>query len=352
MSISKPERLTNLVIGLLSTRQFVTAERISKDFAGYQDCPNKEAFDRMFERDKAELRDLGIPLASGKSSSLSEEIGYRIDRSEYELPPIELTREESAAVAVAGQLWRSPDMAAAYAAATVKLRAAGIPVEDTGMATVVGNMGHAADAEPALADLVSAVDAGRAVRFTHLAAGEGTTQTRTVEPWAVISNKGRWYLVGHDRDRQAVRTFRLSRIVGAIEKVGADGAVHVPSDADPRAIALGVTEEPTSPGIATLWLADDHAQELRRIGTEIGTRSLAGRPGTIVEIPVGPRTATVRTIAGHSADAVVLTPADLRSEVVDTLVRSAGAHGSGAHDNGGARETSRSHDEQDQGARP
>lgn len=329
MSRKKTERLTNLVIGLLSTSRFVTAAEIRKTFSGYGECATDEAFQRMFERDKGELRDLGIPLSIGRNSRQADDEGYRIERSEYELPPLELTPSESAAVALAGQLWHSPEMTGAFDAAAVKLRAAGIPVDDAGVATVVGSMGTTPDPEPALAELAAATEAGRVVRFPHLAADTGIIRTRTVEPWSVVSAKGRWYLVGHDLDREATRTFRLSRITGDVEAEGPAGAVTVPADADPRAIVRTASQEPTSPGTATVWLADGHAHDLRRIGTTVDTEPRGARPGTVVEIPVGPRASTIRTIAGHGADAIVLAPDDLRTEVIEVLRTSAGAHGPG-----------------------
>ena len=68
VGISKVERLMNLVIALLSTRTYITAERIRETVYGYSDSPSDEAFSRMFERDKNELRDLGIPLETGRVS--------------------------------------------------------------------------------------------------------------------------------------------------------------------------------------------------------------------------------------------------------------------------------------------
>ena len=129
MGISKVERLMNLVIALLSTRGYLTAERISATVSGYADSPSDEAFSRMFERDKNELRDLGIPLETGKASSFDTTEGYRINREAYALPPVELTAEEAAAVAVATQLWESPELVTATQGALIKLRAAGVDVE-------------------------------------------------------------------------------------------------------------------------------------------------------------------------------------------------------------------------------
>src|ERR1700754_4532998 len=87
----RAERLVNLVICLLSTRQFLTAERIRDAVPGYEASDGSkatdEAFKRMFERDKAELRDVGIPLETGRNSHFDTEDGYRIMQREYELPP-------------------------------------------------------------------------------------------------------------------------------------------------------------------------------------------------------------------------------------------------------------------------
>jgi proteasome accessory factor B len=102
MAARRAERLVNLVICLLSTRQFITAERIRDAVPGYESADGNrstdEAFKRMFERDKAELRDLGIPLETGKNSHFDSEDGYRIKRRDYELPAIEFDAAEAAAI--------------------------------------------------------------------------------------------------------------------------------------------------------------------------------------------------------------------------------------------------------------
>src|ERR671936_1424251 len=117
MAARRAERLVNLVICLLSTRQFLTAERIRDAIPGYEPADGNpktdEAFKRMFERDKAELRDLGIPLETGRNSIFDTEDGYRIARRDYELPEISLSPDEAAAVALAVRLWDSPELTGA-----------------------------------------------------------------------------------------------------------------------------------------------------------------------------------------------------------------------------------------------
>ena len=79
MAARRQQRLVSLVLCLLSTRQFITAERIRDTVEGYQvsdDAANPdEAFKRAFERDKAELRDLGVPLETGRNSVFDTEDG-------------------------------------------------------------------------------------------------------------------------------------------------------------------------------------------------------------------------------------------------------------------------------------
>ncbi|MBF6331378.1 helix-turn-helix transcriptional regulator [Nocardia transvalensis] len=320
MAISKVERLMNLVIALLSTRQFLTAERIRDSVAGYEDSASDEAFSRMFERDKNELRDLGIPLEVGPVSRYSSQEGYRINRDAYELPDIDLTSEEAAAVAVAVQLWESPELANAAESALLKLRAAGVHVEaDSAMASVPAVPARTRGSEAALGKLLAAVDAGQAVRFEHRVSHNAPYLMRDVEPWGVVTHHGRWYLVGHDRDRDAVRTFRLSRIGEDITAYGPENAVHKPDGVDLRKIVAQVTGGAPVTGSATVWVADGRGQEIRRLGAVVEDRELGGRRGAIVEVPVRSRDWLARLITGLGQDALVLAPADLRADVMDRL---------------------------------
>lgn len=311
----------NLVIALLSTRSFITAEKIRASVAGYADSASDEAFSRMFERDKNELRDLGIPLETGRVSSYDPIEGYRINRESYALPAVELTGDEAAAVAVATQLWESPELITATQGALLKLRAAGVDVDPDApiaIASPVGSVGLRGS-ENVLNALLAAVTARQAVQFPHRPSRTEPYTTRTVEPWGVITEKGRWYLVGHDRDRDATRTFRLSRIGAGVTPIGPTGAVTCPPDVDLRDIvAKAVGDAPT--GVrAKVWVADGRATALRRAGTSLGPHALNGRAGDIVELDIGATGRLTRDIAGYAADAVVLEPAALRDEVVNLL---------------------------------
>jgi proteasome accessory factor B len=339
MAISKVERLVNLVIALLSTRGFITAEKIRSTVAGYSDSPTVEAFSRMFERDKNELRDLGIPLEVGRVSPLDPTEGYRINRDAYSLPPVELTPDEAAAVAVATQLWESPELITATQGALLKLRAAGVDVDplETGAPVAIASQAGVPGlrgSDNVLGILLSAIDSGRAVQFEHRSSRAEPFSTRTVEPWGVVTEKGRWYLVGHDRDRDDTRIFRLSRIGAEVTPIGPAGAVTVPADANLRAIVAQkvaqkvaeVTETPAS-GQAHVWIADGRATALRRAGRSLGppaTRRLGGRDGEVIELDIGSADRLARDIAGYGADAIVLEPQTLREDVLARLRAHAG----------------------------
>lgn len=326
MPINKVERLVNLVIALLSTRGYITAEKIRSNVAGYADSPSAEAFSRMFERDKNELRDLGIPLEVGKVSNLNPAEGYRINRDAYALPPVDLTREEAAAVAVATQLWKSPELITATQGALLKLRAAGVDVDPDAPVSIASPAGVPGlrDSEEVLGILLSAINSRQVVQFPHRSSRSAPYTTRTVEPWGVITDKGRWYLVGHDRDRDATRTFRLSRIGADVTAIGEPGEVTVPGDVDlQRIVADAVAEGPTG-ALATVWVADGRATALRRAGRSVGPRQLAGRDGEVLELDIGFNDRLAREIAAYGADAIVLEPASLREDVLMRLRAAAG----------------------------
>lgn len=312
----------NLVIALLSTRSFITADRIRDTVYGYAGDATDEAFSRMFERDKNELRDLGIPLETGRVSQTDPTEGYRINREAYALPAVELTPDEAAAVAVATQLWESPELITATQGALLKLRAAGIDIEpvDDGIAiTSTAALPGLRGSEEVLGILLSAIDSGHVVQFPHRSSRTDPYVTRTVEPWGVVTDKGRWYLVGHDRDRDDVRTFRLSRIGAEVTPIGQPGAVSIPEGTDLRDIVARVVGEWPDAGQARVWVAEGRATALRRRGTVVGSRTIGGRAGEELTIDVGMFDRLAREVAGYGPDAVALEPESLRDDVVARL---------------------------------
>jgi proteasome accessory factor B len=278
----------------------------------------------MFERDKAELRDLGVPLETGRTPGFDAGEGYRIARRDYELPDIDLEPDEAAAVALAARLWDSPQLAGAAHGALLKLRAAGIAV-DTEPPVVVQPRVRAT--EPALIPLISAVQAGQVVTFRHRKHPAERPTVRTLEPWGVVSWRGRWYAVGHDRDRDATRCFRISRITDSVRAVGAPGAVRRPAGVDLLKIVAGSAEPPPVAHRARLWLAAGRAHGLRRHATLLGRMTLDGVAGDVVAVELPGRDVATRWIAGLGPDAVVLEPGELADAVRVRLMAAAGSAG-------------------------
>lgn len=322
MSVVRAERLVNLVLCLLSTRQYLTAERIRGIVPGYADAPTDDAFFRMFERDKVELRELGIPLEVGRNSAFDTIDGYRIARRDYELGEIELEPDEAAAVALAVRLWDSPELTGAANGALLKLRAAGVDVDEGAPSIVEPKV---RTREPAFGPLLAAVQAAQVVRFDYRRPTPAELRTRTVEPWGVVSWRGRWYLVGHDRDRDAPRCFRMSRMVGEVSTVGKRGAFRRPDGLDLlQFVARTGDTGPSQTTFVRLWLAKDRAAGLRRRAIVVGEQTLDDVPGDLVELELFNPDSAAGWIAGFGSDAVVVEPEVLRKAVRERLLAVAG----------------------------
>jgi len=310
MSRRKTERLLGLVVCLLSTRRALTAAQIREAVPGYPD--SFEAFKRMFERDKEELRELGIPLETDLASPGDEEAGYRIRRQAYELPEITLEPDEAAVLGLAARVWQRAELAGAAAGALLKLRAAGIDAEDT--QTGIEPRVHTGEA--AFGPLWEAVMARRPVTFAYRAAGRSWVQPRRLEPWGVVNRHGRWYVAGHDMDRDAVRVFRLSRIEGAVSFSGPPGSVVVPAGTDVRELVRDWDSDPPAYRTATLRVRTGAGHGLRR-------QALAERPDgggwDTVEVSFHDIGWFCDYLASFGADVIAVDPPDLREAVIRRL---------------------------------
>ncbi|MFT4298294.1 MAG: WYL domain-containing protein [Aeromicrobium sp.] len=310
MAERKSERLMNLIFLLLSTRQFLTKEQVRASIEDYQGL-SEDAFNRMFERDKGELRALGIPLEIGSFDPLHDDLrGYRIPREAAELPDLELTAEESAVIGLAAQVWEHGGLAGRSADALLKLKAAGVEIDTSAVPLVQPRLGADESAFDAVWD---AVRERRPIAFAYGRIGE-ESQQRHLQPWGVLSWRGRWYVGGYDIDREDSRLFRLSRIRGEVRGDGEAGSYTVPEGTSIRDLADFTSTEPV--GEATLRVRRDRAVPLRRHARSVEP---AGDDVDLVRVGYHSAWQIAMTAASFAPHVVVVDPPEARSLAVSIL---------------------------------
>ena len=320
MSKRKTERLLGLVVCLLSTRRYLSADQIRAAVPGYPE--QDDLFKRMFERDKEDLRELGVPLETGLNHPFDDDPGYRIRQQAYELPELRLEADEAAVLGLAARVWRRAELAGAAAGALLKLRAAGIDAgsldgsdEDPSAQGIEPRLGTP---EAAFGPLWEAVRDRRPVTFSYRAAGRSDPQRRELEPWGVVNRHGRWYVAGRDRGRDATRVFRLGRIAGPVKFCGPAGSVTVPDGTDVRELVSDWDSVPAAERTAVLRVRTGagvglrrHAVSVRADDTEQGWDLL-----TTHFTDVG---WFADNTAWFGPDVIVLDPPDLREAVIRRL---------------------------------
>lgn len=322
-SIPPAERLLNLVIALVNTSGRMTKEQVRASVAGYGDARSDEAFERMFERDKDTLRELGVPVLTVTHAGHGDDVGYRIDTAHWSLPPIELTAAELGVLALAAQVWQDQSLRADSTRALTKLRAVGAAPEAHDL--VAGLAPRVPAGGEAFAPLVDAVQNRQAVRFTYHAATTGEVRERRVEPWKLLARRGGWVLLARDRDRGAGRSFRLSRIRGPVRPVGDAGGFAAPSPEE-FAAAVRTWVGDGSERTALLAVAAQRAGALRARATHVpddvdlppgADVVLEGRD--LLAVPFRLAWELAEELVAYGDAVVVLDPPDVREAVLRML---------------------------------
>jgi proteasome accessory factor B len=316
MSAAKTERLLNLVICLLATRRFLTREQIRRAVDDYARCETGSAFERMFERDKDELRDMGIPIETGHTSAIfDDEVGYRIDREAYALPEVSFEPDELAVLGLASRVWQQASLGGAASRALLKLTADGTDPDES---SLLGIEPQVRTSEPAFQALYQAVRDRRPVRFGYRALRTSVVTDRHLEPWGIVSWRGRWYVVGHDRDRDATRVFRLSRVAGPVTPIGSPGEVSPPEGTDIRAIVTSMATEPQQ-GDAVIRVRTGAGFFLRRRASSVSPDAADPERCDVVKVAYGDVETLADELAGYGSAVVALEPPELRDAVVRRL---------------------------------
>jgi predicted DNA-binding transcriptional regulator YafY len=301
------ERLTNLVAVLLETRRPLTLEEIVERVPGYP--PERESYRRQFERDKATLREIGVPISLEALYAFDQETGYRIHREDYELPPLDLTDDERVALhlAVTAVRLEGAGDAAAGAGRDALLKLGGI--EGAAAPTLA-----ALPDVPALPALFDAYRRRARVIFGYRGG------IRRLDPYGILFRNGHWYVVGFDADREAIRAFRADRIESSIES-GKPGSFERPDGFDP---ASALRDEPwrfgdEEPVEALVLISPTQAGWVE---ADLGARAVAERRGDgsiVVRMAVTNREAFRSFVLGLLDHAEVLAPAELRADMAAWL---------------------------------
>ncbi|MFB4195689.1 helix-turn-helix transcriptional regulator [Streptomyces carpaticus] len=311
MAIAKAERLMNLALCLLGTGRPLTKRELRTSIEAYIEAGTEDAFNRMFERDKDDLRELGMVIDTVES--LDGEIGYLARRDRNRLPPLTLDAEEAAALGLAAKVWQQARLAGAASGALQKLRAAGMPLAGAEQETFSALEPRIPAGEAAFEPLMIACRDRRPVTFDYRKSNAAHAEQRQVEPWALECWRGHWYLAGYDRERRAERVFRLSRISGRVRSRSGAFTAEVPGVVAVReSVAEWAGESAT--GAARIRLRAGAGYPLRARAT--WTRE-GGDGWDELEIPHGHGLGA--WLVEFGPDVIVLEPAELRADVVDRL---------------------------------
>jgi proteasome accessory factor B len=221
--VAVEERLFSLVLALIATEPGLTKAEILSTVQGYRQRylagGDNSSLERQFERDKDDIRELGIPLETVEppdDSGSNHHLRYRIPKGLYDLPAeVSFTADELMLLKLAAAVWREGSLSAESQRALTKLGSLGVDSRDP----VLGYAPHLRAREAAFEPLSKAMDRGQVVTFPYLKPGESSPRRRRVAPLAVVLHEGRWHLFATDQDAHAPRTFLLSRIVGEVAVV-------------------------------------------------------------------------------------------------------------------------------------
>lgn len=331
------ERLFSLVLALLATESGLTKNEILSTVQGYRqkyraggDNANLE---RQFERDKDDIRDLGVPLETIDSpgdAGNNQTLRYRIPRGAYELPSdITFSSDETTLLNLAAMVWREGSLSGESRRALLKLRSLGVTADEP----VLGYAPRVRLRDAAFEPLSAALEKHLIVRFLYLKPGEEEAREREVIPLALVQYQGRWHLSAEEvapasagaDSAGARKTYLLRRIVGPVEL----GRAAPARPGDHAAAALAGLDQVWEQGVAEVDVICDSDAATRltnRRGTERIT--VAGDSvETRLQLHYVDLNILADELAGFGPEVLVVSPPELRDAVVSRLERTERDHG-------------------------
>jgi proteasome accessory factor B len=307
----KSERLVNLTIALLATKRYLTKGEIFRTVEGYEGAP--EAMERMFERDKDDLRSLGIAIELGTFDPIFEdEAGYRITPTSYQLNLGELDGIDIALLSLAASAWSGAALEKESTSALVKLSSMGIDSDSEALSLLTPLVSVTNENFGLITD---AIIRRSEIQFEYVSA-DLSKQLRRIAPYSMRGQSGSWYLVGLDREKGSLRTFRLDRITSQVTLDKKRDTFEIP-DQSPQ-LSTDEAEE-----VALLRVRKGRGRQLRSLGTLLES----GDEWDEISLPIVDAAWLLRTILWHRDDVIAIEPPVLRKSVIDSLKELRVLHG-------------------------
>ena len=310
----KIERLINLTIALLATKRYLTKSEIFKSVEGYEG--SAETKERMFERDKDDLRSLGIEIEVGSFDPLfNDEAGYRIKQESYQLDLGPITPVEVSLLSLAAEAWQEASFGDVAQKALLKLRSIGIPGDELMMPSTVNKLD---DGGQDIALISKAISLHQLMDFDYIDA-EMSINKRNVVPISLSTRSGFWYLAAVDQDVEEIRTFRLDRIIGDITVSEGPKDFEIPSGFNPKEKVASLNPQ----GFAIIDVRRGKASALRALATSIHSLGEWDQ----LKIPIFNLDSLSSLVLWHGLDAMVQEPSQLKDLIVHHLEAVVRNHG-------------------------
>jgi proteasome accessory factor B len=317
------ERLFSLVLALLATEAGLTKNEILSTVQGYRQrysaSGDNSNLERQFERDKDDIRDLGVPLETLDSPGQvgnNQNLRYRIPRGDYELPAdISFSPEETTLLNLAAMVWREGSISGESRRAILKLRSLGVVTDEP----MIGYAPRLRVRDVAFEPLSAALDKHVIIRFGYLKPGEQEARVRTVAPIALIQREGRWMLHGEDQDVGGTRNFLLRRIVTPITTTNTKHAPFPASATDDAKAELDQIWESRAATVDVEPGSD--------AATRLSKRPSTASDGNTLTLHYSDIDLFADELAGYGPEVLVRAPDELRVAVRDRLLRTVADHG-------------------------
>ncbi len=309
----KIERLVNLTIALLATKRYLTKSEIFRTVEGYEGTD--ETKERMFERDKDDLRSLGIEIEVGSFDPVfMDEAGYRINHSTYQMDLGALSPKELSLLSLAAQSWQGAALDQPAHRVLIKLRSIGIPADALELPGISSRL---ANSSADIAVISSAISDKSTIVFDYTSSDLQHLK-RTVIPFALATHTGFWYVACIDQQINEVRIFRLDRIVGNIVKGENNSDFQAPTSFDFHS-ALTQSQSHT---LASFDVRKGKGHLLRNLA--VSTKDLG--EWDQLEIPIV-SLENLRSLAlWHGEDVIVRSPKELVEMTIKSLSEIVLAH--------------------------